>query len=68
MQYLADNKEWIFSGVGAVVVAAALSFIGRKVFSRREESGSNNQVQRSGSHSTNTQIGSIAYDKEEKKK
>ncbi len=67
MQYLADNKEWIFSGVGAVVVTAILTALVRR-FSGKNEPGSNNQVQKSGSFSTNTQIGSVTYRQEKDKK
>ncbi|WP_128090478.1 hypothetical protein [Ensifer sp. 1H6] len=67
MQYVAENKEWIFSGAGAVVVAAILTAIARRL-SRNNDPGHNNQMQKSGSFSTNTQIGSVTDRQEEDKK
>lgn len=57
MQYLVDNKEWIFSGIGVTAILAVWGLIR---FGFRRKGGENSQTQRSGAFSTNTQIGSIS--------
>ena len=49
-QYVTDNKEWIFSGVGITTVVAVAGFFVRK------KSGINQSI-KSGSNSTNIQAG-----------
>lgn len=51
MAWLIDNKEWLFSGVGAVLVA----WVGRFVYRKRRTAPS--QVIRAGNNSTNLQAG-----------
>lgn len=59
LTWIADNREWIFSGIGV----AALSGLGAWIFSvrrqSRTESEAINQNQRGGSQSTNVQIGKV---------
>ena len=50
MQWLIDNKEWIFSGVGVVI----LSFIIRFFIKQQNDV---KQSQKSGKNSTNYQAG-----------
>lgn len=49
--WVIDNKEWLFSGVGVVVVV----WIGRLIFKKRYTSST--QTIRSGDSSTNVQAG-----------
>ena len=49
MQWLIDNREWLFGGIA---VAVPLAIIGWVVGVRRSK-----QIQKSGSHSTNIQVG-----------
>ena len=51
MQWIIDNKEWIFSGVGVFVLTLAVGVFIKKQFSSK-------QIQNSGSKSTNYQAGS----------
>lgn len=46
-----DNKEWMFSGVGVVVVVWMVRFLFKKTYS------SSTQTIRSGANSTNIQAG-----------
>lgn len=50
MEWIVNNKEWIFSGVGVFIV----SVIGAFVF-RRVRASTINQTQTSGTRSTNYQ-------------
>lgn len=49
MQWIIENKDWLFSGVA---IAIPLAFIGW-LFSKKK----NNQSQRGGNNSTNIQVG-----------
>jgi len=49
--WVIDNKQWLFSGVGVVVVA----LMGRLIFKKRYASST--QTIRSGDSSTNVQAG-----------
>lgn len=49
MEWILENKEWLFSGVA---IAIPLAIIGWLTSSRR-----NKQTQKSGDNSTNIQIG-----------
>ena len=49
MQWILDNKEWLFSGLGIVVITIAIS-----LFSKKDKS---KQTQKSGKNSTNYQAG-----------
>ena len=53
--WLNDNKEWLFSGVGLMVIAGIV----RLLLKRRQISSS--QTIRSGDSSTNVQAGRDAY-------
>ena len=50
LQFILDNKEWIFSGVGVAIVVAVAGYFFRK------KSGINQSI-KSGSNSTNIQAG-----------
>jgi LPXTG-motif cell wall-anchored protein len=50
-QWIVDNKEWLFSGAGLVLLAS----LGRVVYRRKKACPS--QKIRSGSNSTNVQVG-----------
>jgi hypothetical protein len=52
MNWLLSNKEWIFSGIGVFVLGIVITF-----FQRNKKKRSILQKQKSGSHSTNIQIG-----------
>jgi hypothetical protein len=52
MQWLVDNKEWVFSGIGVALLAALVNFIFLK-WNRSFLS----QKQKSGKNSTNYQAG-----------
>ena len=52
MKWLIENKEWIFSGVGVFVFGLIISF-----FRSRKERKPTKMKIKSGSHSTNIQIG-----------
>lgn len=49
MEWIAENKEWLFSGIA---VAIPLAVLGRFISNRR-----NKQIQKSGDHSKNLQVG-----------
>lgn len=49
MEWIVQNKEWLFSGVA---IAIPLAIIGWLFFSQ-----GNNQIQKSGDNSTNIQVG-----------
>ncbi len=49
MQWITENKDWLFSGVA---IAIPLAIIGWFISSRR-----NKQVQKGGESSTNIQVG-----------
>ena len=48
MQWIIDNKEWVFSGVGVFVLSLAVTLFLKK-------GASTKQVQKSGKNSTNSQ-------------
>ncbi|MCG7947618.1 MAG: hypothetical protein N0C84_14865 [Candidatus Thiodiazotropha taylori] len=50
IQYVTDNKEWIFSGVGVAIIVAVAGLFFRK-------KSDINQTIKSGSSSTNIQAG-----------
>lgn len=49
MEWIAENKDWLFSGVA---IAIPIAIIGWLISSRR-----NKQVQKGGDNSTNIQVG-----------
>jgi hypothetical protein len=49
MEWIAENKDWLFSGIA---IAIPLAIIGWLISSRR-----NKQVQKAGNNSTNIQVG-----------
>lgn len=49
MEWITENKDWLFSGVA---IAIPLAIIGWLISSRR-----NKQVQKGGNNSTNIQVG-----------
>jgi hypothetical protein len=51
VQWILDNKEWLFSGAGLVL----LSWLGRLIY-RRKKAGLSQKI-RSGKDSTNIQVG-----------
>lgn len=50
MQWIIDNKEWIFSGAGVFILSLIIGLIIKR-------KSSSNQVQKSGAKSTNYQAG-----------
>lgn len=52
MQWIIDNKEWIFSGIGVFVLSVFLT-----IFAKKNNNRSINMKQKSGKNSTNIQIG-----------
>lgn len=50
MQWILDNKEWLFSGIGVLIISVFLGFIFRKKTDIK-------QTQKSGKNSTNYQSG-----------
>ncbi len=54
IEYLIKNKEWIFSGGGVAVISAVISLVWVLFFRKNEK---NNMTQKSGSNSTNIQVG-----------
>lgn len=49
MEWIAENKEWLFSGIA---IALPIAIIGWLIVSRK-----NKQIQKSGDNSTNIQVG-----------
>ena len=52
MNWLIENKEWIFSGVGVFVLGLVVTYL-----VSRPKTGSQTQKQKSGSNSKNYQAG-----------
>ena len=52
MEWILENKEWIFSGIGVFIIGLIIT-----LFTRKRKSKSIKMKQKSGSNSTNTQIG-----------
>ena len=50
MQWIIDNKEWIFSGIGIFIISLIVGFFGKKQQTSK-------QIQKSGPNSTNYQAG-----------
>ncbi len=50
LQWVSDNKEWIFGGIGVSIVAAGIRLFFKKV-------SSSTQIQKSGKNSKNIQAG-----------
>ena len=63
LKWVADNKDWIFDGVGVALIVGIVTWFG----SRRDKGSADNiplrQRQRGGKGSTNVQIGSIHKEK-----
>jgi len=49
MEWIIENKNWLFSGIA---IAVPLAIVGWIIYSRR-----NKQVQKGGKNSTNIQVG-----------
>jgi len=58
--WIAENKEWVFSGLGVAIITIVVSFL------VRSHNQSNSQRQSSGDHSTNIQMMDIKNDKHRK--
>lgn len=54
MDWIVENKEWIFSGIGVFVLGLVISIFARK---GKVKQKSIKMKQKSGSNSTNIQIG-----------
>jgi hypothetical protein len=52
MEWIVENKEWIFSGIGVFVLGIIYA-----LFKKKKKSKSIKMKQKSGDNSTNTQIG-----------
>ena len=55
MDWISDNIEWVFSGIGVFILGLILKLLFRK--QQKKKAKSIEMKQRSGSNSTNTQIG-----------
>jgi len=51
MDWIIDNKEWIFSGIGVFVLGLIITVV------RKKNSKKISQKQKSGNNSTNIQVG-----------
>lgn len=54
LNWINDNRQWLFDGLGVAVPLAFLSWIGSRFFGRRQ---SNGQRQHGGENSVNIQAG-----------
>ncbi|WP_373330684.1 hypothetical protein [Salmonirosea aquatica] len=52
MNWIIDNKEWIFSGIGVFIIGIVITFM-----TRERKNKSVKMKQKSGSNSKNIQIG-----------
>lgn len=52
MNWIIENKEWVFSGIGIFIIGLIIS-----IFKIRNSRNSIRMKQKSGSNSTNIQIG-----------
>jgi plastocyanin domain-containing protein len=52
MEWIIENKEWIFSGIGVFFVGLIIT-----IFTKKKKNKSQKMNQKSGSKSTNIQIG-----------
>mgnify|MGYP001328530245 CR=1 FL=1 len=52
MNWLIENKEWVFSGVGVFVLGLIITWL-----ARHRGTGSHKQIQKSGGNSKNYQAG-----------
>lgn len=52
MNWLIENREWVFSGIGVFIIGLVFT-----IFKSRKENKSKKMKQKSGSNSTNIQIG-----------
>jgi hypothetical protein len=60
MEYISNNKEWIFSGIGAVVIGVLIAFFQKTIvaFFKKKADGQNViQEQKTGNGSVNIQSG-----------
>lgn len=58
INFINEHYEWLFGGIGVTVVVGIFSVI-KNVFFSKQNQKSITQFQKSGDHSTNTQIGEI---------
>lgn len=66
MQFLIENKDWIFDGIG-VTVLIGIGWLIRRVWTRPRAGENAAQYQKTGAFSKNTQIGSITINEKEPK-
>lgn len=59
LQWIADNKDWIFSGIGVTAISGLAAFIFVQRNKSAENEGKISQRQKGGSQSTNIQIGKV---------
>ena len=52
MEWIIENKEWVFSGIGVFIIGLIIS-----VFTKNGKRKSTKMKQKSGANSTNIQIG-----------
>jgi len=50
MQWIIENKDWIFSGIGVFIISLVIGLFAKKYTSSK-------QIQKSGANSTNYQSG-----------
>ncbi len=53
MNWIIENKEWFFSGIGATILTIIVSLF----FQSSSKKKRLKQIQKSGSHSNNIQVG-----------
>lgn len=54
--WLCENKEWVFSGIGITVLTVGYTLI-KKLFLRREKNSSRTVIKQTNKGTKNTQIG-----------
>ncbi len=55
MEWIINNKEWIFGGIGVAVISAIISLV--VALFKRKPKKTFDMIQKSGHNSTNIQIG-----------
>ncbi len=56
LEYIINNKEWLFSGIGVTIAISILGII-KFVFRKRANSKNVIQTQKNGNNSINVQVG-----------
>ena len=56
IDWIVNNQEWIFSGIGVTVVLGVITLL-RKIFGKKAESEKNIKIEQKNGGQNNTQIG-----------